>query len=148
MASVPCEVPGPDDGTMRVRVTELAQLFNSIDPSPFSERDLDAEAERFVVAWARDLPAAGPLRLEVHVDRAPADGEAALAAGVRSFFGRRAQTARRELRTLLRRGRTSLVIGVTFLTACVLAGELAVRQFGPTGTGSVLQQGLTVAGWV
>jgi hypothetical protein len=66
---------------------------------------------------------------------------------VRSFFGRRAQTARRELRTLLRRGRTSLVIGVTFLTACVLAGELAARHLGPTGTGAVLQQGLTVAGW-
>ena len=28
-------------GVIEVRIRELAQLFNSLDPSPFHERDLD-----------------------------------------------------------------------------------------------------------
>ncbi len=34
---------------IEVRVTELRQLFNAIDPSPFRERDLDPRAEQFIV---------------------------------------------------------------------------------------------------
>ena len=48
-------------GTIQLRVGELRQLFNSIDPSPFLERDLDPDCEEFVVAWARELPPDRPL---------------------------------------------------------------------------------------
>jgi hypothetical protein len=33
----------------------LARLFHSADPCPFRERDLDVEAERFIVEWAQDV---------------------------------------------------------------------------------------------
>lgn len=49
----------PRDGrVIEIRVTELRQLFNAIDPSPFRRRDLDPRAEEFIVAWATDLPSA------------------------------------------------------------------------------------------
>ena len=48
---------------IEVRVAELRQLFNAIDPSPFRERDLDPNAEQFIVDWARDLPRDAPLAL-------------------------------------------------------------------------------------
>jgi len=41
---------------IKVRVAELRQLFNAIDPSPFRERDLDPRAEEFIIEWAGDLP--------------------------------------------------------------------------------------------
>ena len=41
---------------IEVRISELRQLFNAIDPSPFNERDLDPRAEEFIVEWAKDLP--------------------------------------------------------------------------------------------
>src|ERR1700716_683123 len=106
-----CEGANPGDGTMRVHVHDLVQLFNAIDPSAFQERDLDVEAERFIVTWARDLPTCAPLALEVQVDRTPSvpQPDVALAQAVHSFFGRRSDTVQRELRTLLRRGRTSLL---------------------------------------
>ena len=47
---------------IEVRVAELRQLFNAIDPSPFRERDLDPTAEQFIVDWARDLPRTCPWR--------------------------------------------------------------------------------------
>src|SRR4051812_36598729 len=35
---------------MNLKLRELAQLFNSMDPSPFLDRDLDHDAEEFIVA--------------------------------------------------------------------------------------------------
>jgi hypothetical protein len=40
---------------IEVRVAELRQLFNAIDPSPFHQRDLDPRAKEFIVDWASDL---------------------------------------------------------------------------------------------
>ena len=45
-----------DTGVIEVRISELAQLFNSLDASPFHERVLDDDAEEYIVGWARELP--------------------------------------------------------------------------------------------
>ena len=50
---------------LELRLRELAQLFNSMDPSPFHERDLDAAADAFIVEWARELPAGLPVRVNL-----------------------------------------------------------------------------------
>src|SRR6187397_2948142 len=50
---------------IEVRVAELRQLFDEIDPSPFQERDLDPKAAAFIVEWSGDLPASAPLALVV-----------------------------------------------------------------------------------
>ena len=55
------------DGVIEVRLSEMAQLFNSLDPSPFHERDLDQDAEEYIVGWARELRANAPLRIIVHL---------------------------------------------------------------------------------
>jgi hypothetical protein len=36
-----------DAAVIEVRVRENGQLFNSLDPSPFHERDIDSDAEDF-----------------------------------------------------------------------------------------------------
>ena len=66
---------------IEIRVAELRQLFNAIDPSPFRQRDLDPRAEEFIVDWASDLPMDRPWALVVHLDRPAgrADEAAALA---------------------------------------------------------------------
>ena len=140
----------PDPGRIRVCVRELTQIFNAIDPSPFEERDLNDEAERFIVSWARDLPAEAPLALTVEVSRPTAvrDPGPPVQEAVHVFFARRAETAGRELRALLRRGRTSLVIGLVFLTACVLTADFVGTRLHDGHLAGVLREGLTVAGWV
>jgi hypothetical protein len=51
---------------IELRVNEVAQLFHTLDPFPFRERDLDREAEDFIVGWARELPIDQPIRIVVH----------------------------------------------------------------------------------
>ena len=60
---------------LELRVRELAQLFNSMDPTPFHSKDLDREAEAFIETWARGLPHRSPLRLTIHLQQFPPDGD-------------------------------------------------------------------------
>jgi hypothetical protein len=140
----------PGCEVIEVRVPELKQLFNAIDPSPFREKDLDAAAEEFIVDWARDVPRDAPLALLVHLDR-PADlpeGAAILRDAVRGFFGHRAATSRGRLRQLFRIGRTSLLIGVAFLGASITLGGVLGDALSGRRLGEVLRESLLIGGWV
>ena len=57
---------GNTEDVIELRVDEIAQLFHTFDPFPFRERDLDREAEDFIVGWARELPADQPIRIVIH----------------------------------------------------------------------------------
>lgn len=133
---------------IEVRLRELAQLFNSLDPSPFIDRDLDADAEEFIVSWARELPHHGELELVIHLAVPPEPSRAAGAEeAVHHYFSSRADIKRRELRQLFRRGRASLLIGVAFLAACFGLGVL-LRPVLPSGWNEFVELGLHIVGWV
>lgn len=135
---------------IEVRVSELKQLFNSIDPSPFGTRDLDPAAEEFIVGWAKESPRDAPLALLVHLDRAAgrADEAAALRDAIDEFFRERAGASRRRLRELFRVGRISLVIGILFLALMTGAGNLIVHVTRGRGLADVVRESLLIGGWV
>lgn len=131
-------------------MAELRQLFNAIDPSPFREKDLDGNAEEFIVSWARELPGDANLGLLVYLDRPAglAEEAAILRDAIRKFFGHRSGAERRRLRQLYRVGRTSLLIGVTFLGASILLGDFVASVLGEQRLGALLREGLLIGGWV
>ena len=135
---------------IEVRVGELKRLFNSMDPSPFLEKDLDPDAEEFIVAWAREAPRNSPLALVVHLDRVPGPHTepSALGDAMKYYFDQRAEATRRRLRYVLRVGRISLVIGLLFVAACVGAGDLLAERFTTQRIGGILQESLLICGWV
>jgi len=77
---------------IEVHVADLKQIFNSLDPTPFRERDIDPRAEEFIAGWAREIPPDKPLGLLIHVDKedAPADRIATVRDAVREYFAGRA----------------------------------------------------------
>jgi len=134
---------------IEVRVSRLDQLFNAIDPSPFREKDLEPATEDFIVGWAKQVPVDVPLALVVHVegsDGSP-DEPAMLREAVREFFSHRAESARQRLRELLRRGRTSLLIGLTALTVSLIVGD-SVGRATDGHVGQLIRESLLIGGWV
>jgi hypothetical protein len=133
---------------IELRLRELAQLFNSMDPSPFIDRDLDADAEEFIVSWVRELQTPAELELVIHVatppppDRAVGVGDA-----VRHYFQSRAEIRCREFRMLMKRGRVSLAVGLLFLAICFLLSEV-IAKLGYGTTAEILRESLTIGGWV
>ncbi len=135
---------------IEVRVAELRQLFNAIDPSPFRDRDLDPRAEEFIVGWARDVPGDSPLALLVHLERSAGQaGEAPLLGeSVHQYFKQRAIDSRRRLRELFRRGRISLVIALLFLGASIAVGDALAGFLRNTHVAEIIREGLLIVGWV
>jgi hypothetical protein len=144
------DVIAPDCRVIEVRVAELRQLFNAIDPSPFKERDLDPRAEEFIVEWSRDLPRDAPLALVVHLERAagPTDEAVMLRQAIHAFFGERAASSRRSLRALFGRGRTSLAIGLAFVATSIGVGDALATYFQGSRWAVILQESLLIGGWV
>lgn len=140
----------PDCELIEVRVAELQQLFNLMDASPFRERDLDPDAEEFIVGWAREAPRGVRLALLVELNRAPGldDEPAVLRDAIRGFFTHRAEASRARLRQLLRVGRISLLVGLCFLVAAVGLGGLVASTMRGQRIGEFIQQGLAICGWV
>lgn len=136
-------------GVIDVRVTDIAQLFNSLDPTPFPEKDLDEDAEEFIVSWARELHAKRPFVVRVHV-AGPAPDEtqrARVRDTIRVYFTHRAEIQHLKLRQLLNVGRISLLIGVAFLAVCIILADL----LGKHGQGpwiDIIQSSLIIGGWV
>ena len=135
---------------IEVRVAELRQLFNAIDPSPFRERDLDPAAEEFIVDWSRELATNAPIGLVVHLERAAgrADEATILSEAIREFFARRAAESRRRLRQLFRRGRISLGIALAFLAGAIALGDALANFAEDNRLASVFREGLLIGGWV
>jgi hypothetical protein len=143
------ELP-PHCQPIEVHIGELNQLFNAMDPAPFRERDLDPNAEEFIVGWAKELHHDRPLALVVHLDRQPVtpDTAAELKGAVKSFFEERARVTRQKLRQLFRTGRLSMVIGLLVLAAFILAGDLLSNWLEGYRFAGVVQESLLIGGWV
>lgn len=137
-------------GRIELKLRRVAQLFHTLDPSPFRDSDLAREAEEYIVGWAEDFPASVPIEIVVHVppDEMARAGEADVPAAIAGYFDLQAQGVTRELKELFRTGRFALVVGLAVLSACmVIAWYIAAGlKEGPLST--IIQESLVIIGWV
>lgn len=140
----------PDCALIEVHVSDLKQLFNSLDPTPFQGRDIDPQAEEFIIGWAREVRNKVPLGLLVHVDQDTASGDAdqIVHTAVRDHFKRRAHTTRQKLRQLFRLGRSSLLIGLAFLATCIALGDAIQTWMPDSRFAGIVRESLLIGGWV
>ena len=143
------EIP-PGIDIIDVHVAELTQIYNSLDPSPFHEKDLDDDADEFIVGWAKELPRQKPLALRVHLDKPSVTPEmaSALREAVHAFYARRSTLASQRLRELFRVGRSALVIGLAFLAACLFTGNRITKAWPSSGPAEIIRESLLIGGWV
>ena len=135
---------------LELHLGDVRQLFNSMDPAPFRERDLDPTATDYIVGWAEETPKGQPLAMDVHLSAKAiaADEAATIGEAVREYFRGRAIAKRRELSQLFRVGRISLVIGLFFLGGAVAAGEALAALLSKEGQSWLLKESLIIGGWV
>src|ERR1700754_136253 len=89
-------------GPIAVRIINISQLFNSLDPFPFQERDLDEKAEEFIVGWARELPRDQPIHIVLHLPAAEVEKPECrdVRAALQKYFSYRAEVTQRDLNEL------------------------------------------------
>ena len=132
---------------VELRLDQISRLYNSLDPAPFHEKELDAAADDYIVGSAEDL-GGRKMRLRIMLPDSelarPEAGE--IVQSIHNHFALREHVEHRRLRAEWRRGRLSLVIGVGFLVVCLFVRELLISS-GST-VSRVLAEGFLIAGWV
>lgn len=134
---------------IEIRLREVRQLFHTLDPAPFREKDLDEAAEKYLIEACREAGTRRPSRLIVHLPAAEAASDAAhtLQEAVHNYFEYRQHQARTDILRLLRYGAVSLVIGILFLMACLTLRRVLVAH-GLLVGGAPIGEGLLILGWV
>jgi len=131
---------------IEIRLRELRQLFNTLDPAPFHDKDLDPAAEEYLVSAVREI-GAHPSRVVLHLPPGTTEDDACTAiAAIRNYFSARSRHAHEQLRQLFVRGVISLLIGLGFLFVCLSARELLIKSNGSLA--AILSEGLLILGWV
>ncbi len=134
---------------IELRLHDSAQLFNTLDPFPFREGDIDADAERYIVEWAQELPKDEPIAIVIHLQSPETSGKPApdLATALTSWFDARARAEAQALRELFRDGRLAFLIGFAGLAVCLFFSFLLTQRFdGPFAR--VVQESFVIIGWV
>ena len=134
---------------IHIRLKSLEALFNSLDPSPLVERDLDDTVEDYVVDCVRDAPHNAPLDLILHLpseDGTDVD-DTAIGQSVAHYFSFLSDRQARRIRRLLREGRQAALVGFLFLAGCTL-GAQAVKSMYGGAIEALLGEGLLIIGWV
>jgi hypothetical protein len=136
------------EAKIEISLNRLSQLFNSFDPSPFRERDLDQDAEDYIVGSVEEIWHHRPLRLVIHLpaDQVPEPDGLSLTDAVHNFFAYREAHERRRLRLLFRDGRIALAIGLTFLFCCVALREV-ISSLEHNAASDIFGEGLLIIGW-
>jgi len=139
-----------NEDVIELRVDDLAQLFHTLDPFPFRERDLDREVEEYIVGWARELAANQPIRIVIDFPDTEAQTKTAreLSEAFSRYFSDRAGAVQRDLNELFRVGRRSLAIGVAILIACLMSAHFAVGVFFEPPFKRLAEESLLILGWV
>lgn len=134
---------------LALRVREQAQLFNSMDPTPFQNKDLDPKAHEYIESWASSHTLNSRFHLTVHLEQWP-EGDnptEVISKAIHNHFIYQAERTRRRLRQVLRQGRMSLVIGIAFVSLCLILADF-LGSLGEGASYRVARESLSIVGWV
>ena len=125
------------------------QLFDSRDPAPFRDRDLDEDAAEYVYATATDIPAEKPLKLVLFLERDPVPplDPAVIPSAVRAHFAYEAVRVNRRLSQQRRFGRVALAAGLSVLVVLLTIAEI-VKAYQTGHGGEIIREGLVITAWV
>lgn len=129
-------------------LTNLLQLFDRRDPSPFREKDLDEDFVKYLIISMREIPKDHPVKIAIKMpDHNPSFVRIAeVEEAIRNFFSFEVKNEENELSVLFKQGRYALVMGLVFVTTCKIL-SLSLTGHGETLI-ETIKEGLSIIGWV
>lgn len=134
---------------IELELNSVRQIFNSFDPAPFHEKELDPEAEEYIYNTVGEFPIKKPLEIIIYAPSPEFDREMerTLKEAIKNHFSYKKILTDVELRRLLQRGRRNMTIAIVFLFLCLLMIRL-LSTLEQSLINTMLSEGLTIIGWV
>jgi hypothetical protein len=133
---------------IEIKLTSVIQLFNSFDPAPFYEKEIDTEAEHYIVDTVRDFPAKTKFKIHLYLPPAlvASDEAKKIIPAIHTHFHYRMLVADRKFRSKFRFGRVSLLIGLSFLAVALVARQIVATMNNPI-LAQLFSDSLLIIGW-
>jgi hypothetical protein len=134
---------------IEIKLNSLMQLFDSFDPSPFHEKELDPDAEEYIYNAVDEFPLKKPLEIMIHLPPAEvsAETEESLKKAIKNHFSYKRLLTEIELKRLLYQGRRNFAIALVFLFLCLLTIRL-ISALEESVLKTLFSEGLLIIGWV
>ena len=144
----PAEPRAEPGGPVRLNPRSLQQLFNSLDPSPFRDRDLDPEAARYILEEAQDLPHDAPITIVLHMPPEAAARADFVPGAIHNYFALMRLSDERRMRMIFREGRWSLAVGLVVVFAVFALAKFLSDAVPQDSLWHMLIDSLVILGWV
>jgi len=133
-----------------LHIKQLEQLFDSHDPAPFRERDLDDDAAEYILSSLREFSLPTPAKVVISIADPRIDDEKCrmIAEAIHNDFAYKADLTHRKLRTILRDGQKSLMIGLFFLVTFIYSAHHILANVTDNIYATIFGEGLNILGWV
>lgn len=135
---------------IEVNIRGIQQIFDSRDPAPFRDRDLDDDFVEYVVASAKEIPSSSKkIKILIHLSgSSDASDVTPFKEAITDFFSYQIELQSGDLKRFLKRAQSYLLLGAVFLFACLgiaqsLAGLDQTSEFF-----YFLREGIIIFGWV
>ncbi|WP_235283290.1 hypothetical protein [Methanosarcina sp. 2.H.A.1B.4] len=134
---------------IELELKSFLQLFDSFDPAPFHEKELNLDAEEYLYNAVDEFPLRKPLEIMIYLPSSVvgAEIETDLKEAIKNHFSYKKLLTEIELKRLLYQGRRNLVIALTFLFLCLLVIRL-LSAFEESLVNTLFSEGLLIIGWV
>lgn len=138
------------NGVIDIQLRHLSQLFNSLDPSPFREGELTADAEEYLIRKARGQPQDRPVRIVIHLpaDEAAGHSPSNIAAALTGHFAACAIVESKRFRESAQTWRQAALIGFAVLSICLFLAWHIAENLPPRPMTRILQESFVILGWV
>jgi len=139
-----------EDGTIliEIKLSSILQMFNSFDPAPFHEKELDSDAEKYIVNIVNDFPAKTQFKLIFYLPPELAASEEAkkIAPAIHNHFRYKMLVADQKYRSRFRHGRGAMLIGLGFLAIALFVRYL-ISSYSSELFAQLLADTLLIIGW-
>lgn len=133
---------------IEIRVSEVQRLFDSRDPAPFRERDLDETFTQYLEAYIDELSVRRPLRLQIYITHKSAEvGPQVIRDAIHEYFKYQIQIKQGQFSKVLRTAQLFLLIGLVILCLCLGLSEL-VKKISSEIISTTMREGIVIFGWV
>ena len=133
---------------IEIKLSSVMQMFNSFDPAPFHEKELDSAAENYIVDTVKDFPVKTRFKIVIYLppDIAGTDRAMKIPQAIRNHFEYKVLVQDRKFRLRFRHGRFTLLIGLSFLTLALLARHY-VSSYSDLLAAQLFADALLIIGW-
>ena len=141
-----------EDGRVliEIKLSSIIQLYNSFDPAPFHEKELDDGAEQYIVDIVRDFPKNTEFKIIIYLPGGLSccDEAFKIPAALRNHFSYLALMQERKFRERMNYGKFSILIGLSFLAVAMVASQAVEDYLSAYPLAHLAAIALEVAGWV